>query len=190
MDKGIKNKLLEYWEKITEQTRQVGYFIQDTIDSIKNLIIWFPVIWNDGHWDSTYLLIIMRKKLILMRDHFSSDDAVAMGSKERASEMNKCIKMLDRMIDDFGYGKKCYDAHDEKWGKLDLTFGPVYDKNGNKNENFGVMNFSRPKAITPEQRREQIEEFRECMKQEEIERKKDYDELFETFKKELRTWWD
>lgn len=91
-------------------------FIQHFYNRIKNIIYWMPVIWNDEDFDYNYLFIIMRHKLISMRDFFNSDSAVTLYAEERAKEMDICIKILNRIIED-DYHENALMWHDKKWGK-------------------------------------------------------------------------
>ena len=52
--------------------------MKTTISRIKNLIRWFPVIWNDRDWDSEFTLDILLKKLEHQRDFFLSKDTRSM----------------------------------------------------------------------------------------------------------------
>jgi len=187
-----RKKALEYWiliqEKIWDIQHGIKSFLYNSCDNIKNVYEWFPIIWKDRHWDYGYFLIIMKKKLELMRDHFNSDMAISEPAKEDAKKMNECIQILDRMIDDLRYGKNCFDEMDEKWGKLNLTF----EEKSNINEDieFGQIFLNREKVKTKEDKEKQREDFKKCLEAEEQERQKDYDDFFNTLKKEVRKWWD
>jgi hypothetical protein len=186
-----KKKLLDIYEDITLfMDRNITVPIRRFFESIQTVIKWFPVIWKDRQWDHTYLFIIMRKKLVMMRDLFNSDRAIAEGSKKRAKEMDECIVILDRIIDDFCYGRKCYDAIDEKYGKTRYGFEPSYDSSGEYTDKYCQMTFFRMYADTPEKQQEASEMFKRCMEVEEEERKDDYDKLFKLLNKNVRGWWD
>ena len=179
-----REKLLETHEDIRDFIRMnIQSPIRRFFESLRNTIKWLPVIWTDRQWDQIYLFIIMRKKLVLMRDFFNSEHAMTEGAKKRAKEMDRCITILDRMIDD-SYGEECYDALDKKWGELEMKTTPI---EGSK---YYKANIFRKYADTPEKREQEREELHECFKIEEQEREKDYDELFDNMRKNVRGWWD
>ena len=180
-----REKLLEIHEDIRDFIRMnIRTPVRRFFESLDNTIKWLPVIWTDRQWDQIYLFIIMRKKLVLMRDFFNSDYAIAEGAKKRAKEMDRCINILDRMIDDFCYGEECYDKLNKKWGKLEMTSTPI---EGSK---YYKANIFRKYADTPEKREQERKESHECFKIEEQEREKDYDELFNNMRKNVRGWLD
>lgn len=45
-------------------------FFKDFFNGIRNLVVWFPVIWRDRDWDWQYLSDIMQFKLNKMADSF------------------------------------------------------------------------------------------------------------------------
>lgn len=66
---------------------------------IMNLWQWKKVIWNDRLYDYEFLLIIMKKKLELMENHFRYDGHLVDHVKD-ANNMKKLILTLDRLIKD------------------------------------------------------------------------------------------
>jgi len=73
---------------------------------IKNLIIWFPIIWNDRWWDYAFLLLILRKKLQLMEDGFRNKAACLHEDGRHEDQIEQCLLVLDRLIeDDYEYFK-------------------------------------------------------------------------------------
>ncbi len=66
----------------------------DIKHGIKNIILWFRVIWCDRQWDHHFFNVILRRKLSLMRDHFSEHDM----SGRDAEILGICVKLLDRII--------------------------------------------------------------------------------------------
>lgn len=87
---------------------------------IKNLITWFPVIWNDRQWDYTFIFIVLKRKLELMKDLFEND-AYTEKAPEVVDKLKRCIILLDRLSDDSIY-------FDEANTKFNYTF----DKNRTK----------------------------------------------------------
>lgn len=175
-----KSKLLELYEDITDFIRSnIITPIRRTYESIINVFKWLPVIWGDRQWDYVYLLIIMRKKLELMSKFFKSDDAISVGSEERVREMDKCIKLLDRMIQD-EYGSDCYKELDRKWGKLYFEL----------DEGKKSFTFQRSCILNEEDREQERLDILNCVSVEENERLADYDKLFKLMNRQVRGWWD
>ena len=50
------------WDRSTLYGR-LHWRIKNFITSCHNLIKWFPTIWNDRDWDSTFILKILQKKI-------------------------------------------------------------------------------------------------------------------------------
>lgn len=71
---------------------------------IKNLIVWFPVIFNDRQSDNNYIYIILRKKLSLMETEFLNS-SIAINSKARANELRECVEIIDKLLEDDYYIK-------------------------------------------------------------------------------------
>jgi len=92
-------------------------FFKNIKQNINNLIKWFPIIWNDRQWDHTFLLGILKFKLMLMSKFFK-ERAYTMNAKDDAANMDKCIYLLGRIIkDDY---KGSYD-HQDYMIKQDLS---------------------------------------------------------------------
>lgn len=92
--------------------------MKTTISRIKNLIRWFPVIWNDQDWDSEYTLDILLKKLEHQRDFFLSKDTHLVNSWEVADEIEIAISKLKHTRDSWEhYEQPAHELLDVKWGK-------------------------------------------------------------------------
>ena len=66
---------------------------------IKNLAVWFRVIWCDRQMDHNFFDVILRHKLVLMRNHFKNHGC-HVGADREAKKMSICINLLDRVIAD------------------------------------------------------------------------------------------
>lgn len=67
--------------------------IREFFRSIKNLIVWFPVIWKDRQWDSWYIEELLLKKITLMRDS-TQKRQFYIGWENEVKWMNYCIYLL------------------------------------------------------------------------------------------------
>ena len=61
--KYIYSKITSFWHNLTY--------------GIKNIIYYFPVIWNDRHWDYEYMLDLLEAKIKQMRDGINKDNILA-----------------------------------------------------------------------------------------------------------------
>lgn len=79
--------------------------IQRLIRKIKNLIRWFPVIWNDKDFDHYFIEKILHEKLrntynfFISNDSYTDWDAVDEGKALKALRI--CITILDRKLNSF-----------------------------------------------------------------------------------------
>ncbi len=80
---------------------KIYYFFKDMrpILGIKNLIIWFPIIWNDRDWDWAFLNRIMAFKLRRMSKLFK-ENGHHVNSEKDAKRMLICAILLERMEKD------------------------------------------------------------------------------------------
>ena len=64
----MKNKIYDiYWDLI-------GWRLREFKRSITNLIVWFPLIWKDRHWDDMYIFDILQFKLKNQAKYISDRD--------------------------------------------------------------------------------------------------------------------
>ena len=68
-------------------------------NSIRNLCIWFKIIWRDRPWDYHYLFIMLHKKLSLM-ERFIRIKGCHEDHIMDADRIKECIVLLDRIIAD------------------------------------------------------------------------------------------
>jgi hypothetical protein len=96
---------------------EIRVFFRDIGQGVRNLIKWFPVIWKDRQWDHFFMLYMLQFKLKLMSKFFKTGSC-SMRSEEDASNMDKCIYLLERIMkEDY---KGSYD-HQDYMMKQDLT---------------------------------------------------------------------
>lgn len=82
--------------------------LRELFRSIKNLIVWFPIIWKDRQWDSWYIEELLLKKLFLMRDYHQKRQTF-IGWKNEVKWMSKCIQLLE-MLTKNKYWEDGYDG--------------------------------------------------------------------------------
>ena len=63
---------------------------------IKNLIKWFPIIWNDDDWDYTDILKVFKFKL-LQHYHYAKTEALHPSSNRDSQRMMLCCNLIDKV---------------------------------------------------------------------------------------------
>ncbi len=102
---------------------------------LRNLRIWFRIIWNDRDWDYEFLYRILKHKLLRM-EYLFRNDAMVGDSEEMADQMDRCIIILDRLIED-----KYFEEAEEKLGigDSDIFFLSNELKEKDLKELFGII---------------------------------------------------
>lgn len=77
---------------------------------IKNLVIWFPVIWKNDVWDHSYLITLIDKQMEQMEDFFYSDIPCSSNSKQCAKRI-RWTRKLEKMWSNGYYSVKAYREH-------------------------------------------------------------------------------
>jgi hypothetical protein len=178
--KGIHNY---YWQTVRPNytfKRRLEIWFRDFTTGIDNLLQWFPIIWCDRYWDSHYLFVIMKKKLMNMEKGIREAN-IHVDAQSDADKIKICIECLDRLIKD-EYHDVAFKEHDEKWGDLKMEL--------RKGKKYGKVLFSRPNAISEEQIKQEIEESRKCWEFADVLQKNDLATLFQIMEKESLRWWD
>lgn len=63
------------------------------IRGVKNLIRWFPTIWNDRDYDYYYTIELLKKKLLFQAEAMSKDSLHESSSKS-VEQMRQCAVLL------------------------------------------------------------------------------------------------
>lgn len=154
----------------------------DTINGIKNIYHWLPVIWKDRNWDSYYIYKVLRFKINRMADIIGENDR-HLNTHKDVKRMRICVELLDRLIKD-EYYEMHQKQHNEKWGNVHMI-----SEEGSRPDLYSVV-FWRPNANTLELREQENREFRINMKKAEYSRKNDREYLFKIMSKYVDGWWD
>jgi len=123
-------------EKITNWWwDNIGWKIRDIYRSIRSVIRWFPVIWNDRDWDDWYIYKILQTKLKFQSKYIGDRD-IHTRAKRDAEVMNICIRLIDKLMEDF-YDMEYLDYHESTFSFVDSD-KPDYKrlKITNTSENF------------------------------------------------------
>ena len=138
---------------------------------IRNLIRWFPIIWNDNDWDSHYLLLLIYHKLRFMEQFFSSDDTHLLHADKTAEQIKTTKLVLKRILDDNYWP---FDKLFEKYGDFEIR--------DSKFEIVGVE--------TKDEKLQYRKEFSKCSEAERLLEQQDWNYFFKLLKNHMKTWWD
>jgi hypothetical protein len=153
-----------------------SWFRYDIPYGLKNLLVWFKVIWSDRNWDYHYIYIILRHKLDLMEKAIRSNNNHTEANRD-ADQIKECVDILDRLIDD-AYFDLAYKDYEEKWGGIKFRV----------EENR--LQLDNPKVQTPEDHEEERHDFKNAMMKENILKENDINRLFDLMKNNIQGWWD
>ena len=73
--------------------------IRDIRYGIKNLFLWFKIIWFDRNWDYVYLLIILERKLDYM-EKYQRDYGISADYMNLAKQLMVCKNLCRRIRED------------------------------------------------------------------------------------------
>jgi len=107
------------WFWTTKRWIRDNFRFYSIIQGIKNLIQWFPLIYNDRDFDYGYLYNIIYFKLNNMQKFFESGNTFVVGAEEHAKEIKECKELLKRIMDEAVW--------DENWD-IDKGFTKPLDK--------------------------------------------------------------
>ena len=136
---------------------------------LKNLFVWFPIIWKDRQWDYIFLLRIILFKLRLMYKKLEVE-------QHKKRKIYICILLLQRLVNE-EYEDKLFEAYEKKWGQAKFTTQPSF-------------NVSYEKVITEKDKTQSEKEMLKLMKHAQYLQYQDLEYLCKLFQKHLFTWWD
>lgn len=90
---------------------------------VLNLIRWFPVIWKDHDWDSSYIYEILKFKLGNQARYIGAHNRHTR-AKEDARNMMLCVRLIDKLQDEY-YTMEYFDFY-----KVEYEFIPYNPKPG------------------------------------------------------------
>lgn len=162
---------------------EIKYWHRDFVIGIKNLFVWFPVIWSDKQWDHYFIYAILQHKLKLM-ERYIRLHGVHINNLKDAHKIKMCVLLLERIKKD-GYHQNVFKPHYKKWGEPDLVF-----TDSTEYPDCQIVDLKYPNIKTDEDDKRQEKEFKFCIDQEAKLRKQDLDLLFKMMRKHVESWWD
>ena len=102
MKRKYPSTLKERWFEFTLWYQRSWVYDQfwSIICGTRNLVVWFPIVWNDGNWGYFYTEKVLRFKLKRMRDAVDKYDP-GVGREESLKQIDFCLRIFDRMENDW-----------------------------------------------------------------------------------------
>lgn len=84
--------------------------VRSVLYGIRNLIYWFPLIWQDRNHHYQFIFRILRHKLFDM-ERMPRSEGLAADSERSARQLHLCVALLDRLIfDDYTQDAHAYNS--------------------------------------------------------------------------------
>lgn len=111
------------------------YYHKNLVQGIKNIIRWFPTIWNDRDWEHGFILELMMKKIEFQAKYIGDKDRHT-SAKRDAEIMMTCVRLMEKLKDEY-YESEYSDYHDSDYNWIDSD-KPGYSQLDivEKSENF------------------------------------------------------
>lgn len=160
----------------------LDFFRYDVPHGIKNLISWFPIIWNHRNWDAEYSLIMLRESLIRLNE-VVKEDTWHLDAKKNEKEITICIECLKRLTgyNNFSYQDMVFKYHDKKWGEMSCIFKEC------ENDLYEMI-FNREHIHTEADKERESKEYRRLLADRDRLQQQDIDIMLSKLKK-YRKWW-
>ena len=155
---------------------KITYFFKQQFQSIRNLIVWFPIIWKNREWDDYYFFVILDKKLREMGRFYRSKKANHLYAYKDADNIHYCVERTQRILAN-NYLTEALRPFHEKY--------PDYSWKMEFKELDNGMN-----ELVDNDTDEQTAFFRECAKKSDEMLENDLDELFAQLRIHIQDWWD
>jgi len=118
----MKNKLAEWFENRYLDILYSRRLVRNLYISVKNLIKWFPTIWNDRQWDHYFTFIVLRTKLQFQADYLEKNDNHTMASYD-VSRIRTCIRLIDKIVE------SSYSTEYFEYCKVNYSFEKIENSN-------------------------------------------------------------
>ena len=149
---------------------------------IKNLIVWFPIIWKDRQFDQSWFYTIVIKKLELMEKAFK-DDTLIENSDLFASQISKSLEAM-KLLQNETYQVAIADELYSKWGEPKIFSKPLQSCPG-----YSAVKIKHENINTKEDERNFKEEHQRALElMMEVEQKLLKD-AFDTIRDNIQDWW-
>jgi len=100
------------FEKIKWWLQDARYYPRNFVDSVKNLIAWFPIIWKDRDWDDHYIFEVLKFKIKRQAKYIGSRNIHT--NAKRDEEIMNLVAILIQLEQDETYNMEYMDYHKTK----------------------------------------------------------------------------
>lgn len=159
------------------------YWTKRKIWQIKNLIKWFPVIWNQYDSDYGYALEVFMFQLNKMADFLDSDKAYTVAAKANASSIRRLVKLM-RDVEDEKFLMEYHDKFKKLYGETEIIFIP-YETDSRLSE----MKTKYP--IVEGMTEDEVKNiYHQMMKESIAKQEKAHKLVWKLLERHIRGWWD
>lgn len=102
------------------------YPLKSFYSSIRNVIRWLPIIWQDRDWDGWYIYTILETKIKHQAEYIGGRDWHT-EAKRDAERMMLCVKLLKKVKEE-EYDTEYMDYHDSEFHWFDVEDRPGYSR--------------------------------------------------------------
>jgi hypothetical protein len=103
-----------YWDLI-------GWRTSNFISKIKNIVRWFPIIWNDRDYDNSYIMEILKFKLSNQANYISKKDRHTRAQYD-AQKMRLCVRLIEKFQEEY-YNLEYFD-----YFNMEVSFTECVDR--------------------------------------------------------------
>lgn len=154
---------------------------RDIKQGFRNLIRWFPIIWEDRDWDQDYIFALLETKLRHVADRAERVQMVE-GWEDDVRRQRRCIELIRRIRNETA-SDELHDEHYEKWGEPVFIWSPD-----------GMLDMDKsirlPNNLTPEQKAEEQADRFAMYENIRTVQDAEREELFSILRDHIMEWWD
>lgn len=161
------------------------YWFKRKFWQIKNLIKWFPIIWNQYDWDYGYAIDLFKFQLRKMQNSFNSDKAISSGAKLRASQIKRIVDLMDNVDNEVPFNK-IMDEFYNKYGNQDMIFEPT--KTGKRKTFELEFVRTKPNYLIPDEEYDELQS--ETLKKAYEYQTKAEKLVWRLIGENIKSWWD
>ena len=152
------------------------YPMRKLLRGIRNLIYWFPIIWNDYDWDYHSIFEILHYKLTAM-EKCIREHGIALDTDATVHKI-KVARILTKRLVDLDHLERALAPCELKWGKRSVDW------------NKANLEFTYEKAHTDEEIAQADKDFLRAGRRSDVQEKADIDYLFRHMVRHIERWWD
>lgn len=184
----IKSTRRNVFQKIWDWLySNIFWRVYDFYKRLKNLFVWFKIIWNDKDWDSVYLMEIFKFKMERMLKYFEEGDSIlAESERQRVIEgLRTSIKLIQKAIIDEEYSYEFVREIESIYGERNFVFKDIEE-----NPNLKSLEIEWKVDYTEEQIKELEEKINNAYRKGSEKQKKAQELTFKFINHRFREWWD